>query len=124
MSLSTFTSNLRQSSGRFDEIFERIRGTTRYSRNIRRISYATRSFKATNRRKTKVIERTRCQKILNEITIEDVEKEIDESEAIDIKITIARERIERARKQHATPQHSIVENSQHRNEHGPVAMAT
>ena len=63
-------------------------------------------------------------KILNEITIEDVEKEIDESEAIDIKITIARERIERARKQHATPQHSIVENSQHRNEHGAVAMAT
>ena len=33
-------------------------------------------------------------KILNEIKIEDVEKEIGESEAIDIKVTAARERIE------------------------------
>ena len=39
-------------------------------------------------------------KILNEIKIEDVEKEIDESEAIDIKVTVARERIERAKKSH------------------------
>ena len=36
-------------------------------------------------------------KILNEIKIEDVEKEIGESEAIDIKVTAARERIERAK---------------------------
>ena len=63
-------------------------------------------------------------KILNEIKIEDVEKEIDESEAIDIKVTVARERIERAKKQHATPQHTIVENSQNTNDHGAVAMAT
>ena len=64
-------------------------------------------------------------KILNEIKIEDVEKEIGESEAIDIKVTAARERIERAKKQHATPQHTnIVENSQNTNDHGAVAMAT
>ena len=64
-------------------------------------------------------------KILNELKIEDVEKEIGESEAIDIKVTAARERIERAKKQHATPQHTnIVENSQNTNDHGAVAMAT
>ena len=63
-------------------------------------------------------------KIFNEIKIEDVEKEIEESEAIVIKITVVRERIGRAGKQHATPQHTIVENSQNTNEYGAVAMAT
>ncbi|CAB4006955.1 G2 M phase-specific E3 ubiquitin- ligase, partial [Paramuricea clavata] len=63
-------------------------------------------------------------KILNEIKIEDVEKEIDESEAIDIKVTVARERIERAKKQHATPQHTnIVENSQNTNDHGSTLLS-
>ena len=63
-------------------------------------------------------------KILNEIKIEDVEKEIEESEAIVIKVTVLKERIERVRKQNATSQHTIVENSQNRNEQGAVAMAT
>jgi hypothetical protein len=64
------------------------------------------------------------QKTLNELDAKDVEKEIEESEAIVIKITVVRERIGRAGKQHATPQHTIVENSQNTNEYGAVAMAT